>query len=397
MTRSDEAPRRLLGVATACGIAGVVVLVIVDGLLHPSWRLAGVELGLGWPLSWGWGRSGLALLLALALIYDGLLVLSAARQAYTGGTGGASDDSPFRPCPRQRREIAGFGACLVAAGAALFLASGTSAPFSGTALSEALSLLCAANAAGHAGLWLSIRRAAPLGPFQPTGYSLAHREEALALQAGAGAVWAGLALLFFVGAAVPAPCDEDGDHSTSLSELGSCVGGAIQLGGEWLQLHSAGLRLPSPAAVGRGVCLALLWLFDGAVAAAACAVLRRGEQLLCLAPPEGDHRTTARLQARLRLGSRTLLLLGLLTLLLSLSPAAFGAVFGGPDGPAAAKLLSLTLLFHVPPLTVLLRALLQHRQIHMFAPTEWSERSGVPAALTAAADLFCLARCVAAT
>ena len=69
----------------------------------------------------------------------------------------------------------------------------------------------------------------------------------------------------------------------------------------------------------------------------------------------------------------------------------------GPDGPAAAKLLSLTLLFHVPPLTVLLRALLQHRQIHMFAPTEWSERSGVPAALTAAADLFCLARCVAAT
>ena len=76
---------------------------------------------------------------------------------------------------------------------------------------------------------------------------------------------------------------------------------------------------------------------------------------------------------------------------------AFGAVFGVPDGPAAAKLFSLTLLFHVPPLTVLLRALLQQRQIHMFAPTKWSERSGVPAALTAAADLFCLARCVAAT
>jgi hypothetical protein len=380
MADERSAPQLLLGAAALLALLGVLVLVATDSAPPPP------SLGWGWPgFGWSYGPSGLALLLALLLLWDGAVGL---RGAQFGFDGYAPDDAPLRALPEQRFALLGGGATLVLIGWVLLLLSGLPVAdgFDTVALCNAIGVVCLGNALGHAALGVCYRRRRPLLLFKPTQWAAAHRTEALGLQGLLAAAWTCAAIVSFSSVALAGPCDYNHDHSTSLGELGSCFSGFMK------SMGVEGVPLPSWGMVALGLTLALLWQFDALVAHLGCRVLRSGEPIACLAPLErapGSREASRALYARLRLARALLVALALALFGVALAPPAFGAVFG-PRGIGAYNLLALTLLAHVPALSALLRVLLTHERVHMLAPTAWSERSRVPALLTLLADLFCL-------
>ena len=380
MTDDRSAPQLLLGGAALLALLGVIVLIITDS--SPS----GPSLGWGWlGFGWSYGPSGLALLLAFLLLWDGAVGLRAAQFAFDGYS---PDDAPLRSLPEQRFALLGGGAALVLVGWVLLLLSGLPVAdgFSMVALCNATGVVCLGNALGHAALGVCYRRKRPMLLFKPTQWATAHRTEALGMQGLLAAAWTCAAIVSFTSVALAGPCDYNNDHSTSLGELGTCFGAAMK------SMGVEGVPLPSWGMVALGLTLALLWQFDAVVANLGCRVLRSGEQIACLAPLErasGSREASRALYARLRLARALLTALALALFGVALAPAGFAVVFG-PRGIGAYNLLALTLLAHVPALSALFRVLITHERLHMLAPTAWSELSKVPALLTLLADVFCL-------
>ena len=380
MTDDRSAPQLMLGGAALLALLGVIVLVVTDS--SPP----GPSLGWGWlGFGWSYGPSGLALLLAFLLLWDGAVGLRAAQFAFDGYS---PDDAPLRSLPEQRFALLAGGAALVLVGWVLLLLSGLPVAdgFNMVALCNATGVVCLGNALGHAALGVCYRRKRPMLLFKPTQWATTHRTEALGMQGLLAAAWTCAAIVSFTSVALAGPCDYNHDQSTSLGELGNCFNAVMK------NLSIEGVPLPSWGMVALGLTLALLWQFDAVVANLGCRVLRSGEQIACLAPLErasGSREASRALYARLRLARALLTALALALFGIALAPAAFAVVFG-PRGIGAYNLLALTLLAHVPALSALFRVLITHDRLHMLAPTAWSEHSRVPALLTLLADVFCL-------
>ena len=441
MRRSPEPAHGATMASVFCGVGAAVVFLAVNaGVGGPGggW-LPDFSLGFAFWGPRGLDPSGLTFLLALALLYDGLVLAKLARVSYHHFNTGEHVDSLLRPCVAQRGLAAGGAAALLLLAFTVLVLSGIplSRAFSPSPLGNLLGTVCLVNALGHAAAGHVVRSQTPLGFLQPTSYARSHREVSMWKQAVWFVLWLGAAVLAYAAANNPTPCDTNHDDAISLGEVVTCTF-VDELGG-WIAVHA-----PPLSEVALGLLLSLLWVFDGLAAMLACRVLRFELPILCLRPlePRGDADgrpggdgarvqdgrygdddevdeiadgrdprdrgrgqpggggppprigslppRTRTLYRRLRAASVAAIVSGVLVAMVSASPTAFYVVLG-PNGIAASNLLALSLLAHVYPLLRLTNVLRTNVPSHMLAPTDWSRASPRPFVLTAAAALFCLA------